>query len=350
MENIMKKELFGKNKEGKNVTIYTLENKNGMKARVMDYGANLVGLEVPDKGGKLRDVVLGYDSVEEYFDNGGFFGCTVGPNGNRIKDGKFTIDGVDYQLDKNDNGHNLHSHRELGFHKKMWVVTEGENSLTFSLTAVDGEIGFPGNRKVSVTYTLTEDNELKLHYEGNSDKKTIFNMTNHTYFNLAGHSEGNVEQHLLKVNASHYTPVDGGLIPIGEIAQVAGTPFDFTMEKMVGRDIRTEDEQLKLAGGYDHNFVTDDYSGKLRKIAELKETESGIRMETFTDLPGVQIYSGNFVTRHNGKGGAVYDFRSGICFETQCFPDSVNQKNFPDVIYGPDRSYKTDTVYKFGVL
>lgn len=343
----MQKRLFGVIGDGKEIYLYTLENRKGMKAEVINYGAILVNLWVPDRNGKLEDVVLGYDKLEDYSVNEGFFGSTVGPLANRTANASFMIDGVRYQLDKNDNQNNLHSHRELGFHKKVWAVEEKENSILFVLEAKDGEMGFPGNRRVSVTYTLTDENELQIHYEAVSDKNTIFNMTNHSYFNLAGHQSGSIEKQRIRLFASQYTPIEADLIPTGEIASVDGTPLDLTKEQEVGKEINADFPQLKIANGYDHNFVVDDFDGGLKKIAYLKDTASGRVMETYTDLPGVQVYSGNFIEKHIGKSGAIYDFRSGICFETQSFPNSANQENFPDIVYGPNRKYETTTVYRF---
>lgn len=343
----MQKELFGKTKDGKEIYRYWLENSKGMKAGVMNYGAILVNLLVPDKQGQVEDVVLGYDSLEPYFQNGSFFGATVGPNANRIGGAAFEIDNVRYQLDVNDGVNNLHSHMELGYHKWVWDVQEQENAVTFSIEDKDGNMGFPGNKKIQVTYAVTEDNELKIHYMGSSDKKTILNMTNHTYFNLEGQGKGDICEHLLTLNASCYTPIVPGAIPTGEIAKVAGTPFDFTVEKRVGDEIEAVNEQLKMTGGYDHNWVIDGADGTLKKFATVKAPVSGRVMEAYTDLPGVQFYAGNSVEPHTGKGGAVYGRRSGLCLETQYYPDTANKPEFPSAVFGPDRKYDTTTVYRF---
>lgn len=341
----MEKILFGKAPCGREVYLYTLENENGMKAQVMNYGAILVRLLAPDKNGEAADVCLGYDRLEDYFENGCFFGTTIGPNGNRIADAEFEVDGVTYKLDVNDGVNNLHSHKQEGFHKKVWETKEDGNSVVFYLESPDGEMGFPGKKEISVTYTLTSENELKIDYFGTSDKKTILNMTNHSYFNLAG--KGNIENHILWLKASNYTPVREGLIPTGEIAPVAGTPMDFTKAKRVGQDIDSDFEQLVMGGGYDHNFVLDDWNRKLQLFATLEEPESGRRMEAYTDLPGVQFYAGNFITEHKGKAGVLYSARSGMCLETQNFPNAANEPAFPSPFYGPDRDYHTTTVYKF---
>lgn len=344
----MKKEQFGTTKDGKEIYLYTLENENGMQAKVMNYGAILVSLRVPDKNGEIGDVCLGYDQLEDYYTNGCYFGSTIGPNGNRIADAKFTIDGVDYQLAVNDGVNNLHSDAELGFHKKVWEAKEdGDNSVVFYLKSPDMEMGFPGNKTITVTYTVTEFNELIISYYGASDKKTVLNMTNHTYFNLAGQGQGTIEDHILTLQASHYTPVREGLIPTGEIAKVAGTPMDFTQPKSIGQDIDADFEQLKMGGGYDHNWVLDHYDGQLQEFATVEEKNSGRIMKVFTDLPGVQFYAGNGMEKHTGKDGAVYERRGGFCLETQDFPDAVNQPDFPSPIYGEGRDFVSTTIYQF---
>lgn len=342
-----RKELFGKTKEGKEIYKYWLENKAGLSAGVMNYGAILVNLLVADKNGVKADVVLGYDKLEDYFVNGSFFGATVGPNANRIGGASFVIDGQKYQLDVNDGVNNLHSHMEFGYHKWVWDAVEGENSVTFSLEDKDGNMGFPGNKKISVTYTVTENNELKIHYHGTSDKKTIINMTNHTYFNLAGHNAGKIHEHILELKASAYTPIVAGAIPTGEIAPVAGTPFDFTKAKKVGQDIEADNEQLKLVKGYDHNWVLDGAEGTLREFATVTEPVSGRMMKAYTDLPGVQFYAGNCIAPHRGKENAEYGARSGLCLETQYYPDTANKPEFPSAVFGPKRVYDTVTVYQF---
>ena len=340
---------FGKTADGTQVSLYTITNKNGFSASVTNFGAILVKLFVPDREGKTVDVVLGHDSVEGYFANGSFFGATVGPSANRIDNACFTIDGVKYQLAVNDGTNNLHSDADKGYHKRVWNAAPGENSITFSIDDEDGCMGFPGNKKVQVTYTVTDDNALKIDYDVTSDKKTLINMTNHSYFNLAGHNSGNIEAHRLSINASHYTPVFERLIPTGELVDVTGTPFDFRTMKAVGDDIEADDIQLKYGQGYDHNFALDGFDGTLRKAASVEEPVSGRKMDVYTDQPGIQFYAGNCIVPENGKEGAVYGKRSGLCLETQCFPDAVNQPQFQDVIYGPERPYRTTTIYKFNI-
>lgn len=340
---------FGTSPAGEKIYLYTILNKQGMCAEVMNYGAILVKVTAPDKQGVFKDVVLGFDTAEAYFKNPSFFGATVGPSANRIGGAAFEIDGQVYKLDVNDGKNNLHSHMEKGYHKRIWDVQTGENSVCFSLTEEDGCLGFPGNKACSVTYSLTENGRLELHYHGESDKKTVLNMTNHTYFNLEGAGNGNIEEHTLWMKASHYTPVVAGAIPTGEIAPVAGTPMDFTKPQKVGSRIREEFEQLKLTGGYDHNWVIDDYDGSVRLFAEVTAPTSGRILRAYTNLPGVQFYAGNFIDAQQGKNGAAYGARSGLCLETQFYPDSANKPMFPSCVFGPDRIYDYTTVYEFTV-
>lgn len=343
----VKKESFGATKDGKEVFLYTLHNAGGIKAQVMNYGAILVNLFVPDKNGKADDVVLGFDNVEDYFVNGSFFGATIGPSANRIKDARFIIDGQSFLLDSNDGCNNLHSHIDHGFHKKLWDATITENGVIFSVESPDGEMGFPGNKKVSVIYTLTEENELQIHYHAASDKKTILNMTNHSYFNLAGHKADKIYNDELWLKASCYTPIAAGAIPTGEIAPVTGTPLDFTAAKRIGQDIEADFEQLKLVGGFDHNWVVDDYKGQVQLIAKLSNKESGRVMEVYTDLPGVQFYSGNSIDAQIGKEGMTYTKRQALCLETQYFPNSANETKFIQPIFGAGKEYSSTTIYKF---
>lgn len=341
------KETFGMTLDGRQINRYYISNDRGLKAGVINYGAILVNLFVPDKQGETADIVLGYDTLEPYFTNSSFFGATVGPNANRIGGAAFTLSGKRYQLDVNDGENNLHSHAELGYHKRVWDVEEGTDSVTFFIEDKDGSMGFPGNKKVSVTYTVTEDNELQIHYQAESDKDTIINMTNHTYFNLEGHGAGTIHDHKLQLLASGYTPVVAGAIPTGEIASVKGTPFDFMEEKKIGEDIDNDHEQLKLVQGYDHNWVIDGADGSLREFATVTEENSGRVMKAYTDLPGVQFYAGNCIGETTGKEGIVYGPRSGMCLETQYYPDTVNKPEFPSAVFGPGRKYDTVTVYKF---
>lgn len=335
---------FGKMPDGRTINLYTIEN-GGIKASVTNIGAILVSLCLPDKKGGYDDIVLGFDNGEAYFDNGSFFGATVGRSANRIANAQFVIDGTTYQLKVNDNANNLHSDYDTGFHKQYWDAETTDNSVKFSYRAADLENGFPGNFDASVTYTLTEDHELKLHYEGVSDKKTVINMTNHSYFNLYGHKHGDIRDTLLRINADRYTPVVAGAIPTGELAPVKGTPMDFTEFKEIGKEIDTKWEQLLLVQGYDHNFVLNDYTGKMREIAVAKA--AGRTMSVYTDLPGVQFYAGNCISPCKGKDNASYKVRDAFCLETQYFPNSVNQEGFESPVFDAGEKYDTETIYKF---
>ncbi len=314
---------------------------------VTDFGATLYSLIVPDKDENPIDVVLGYDSTEEYMGPSGTgFGATIGRNGNRIGKAEFTLNGKTYQLDKNNNGNNLHSGLDY-YHYRMWTVKETtENSITLSLHSPDGDQGFPGNFDVDVTYTLTDDNELKIDYNGAADADTVINMTNHSYFNLNGHASGNILEHELWVDADAFTATDDKLIPTGEIRLVEGSPMDFREKKLVGRDIDEDYDALNYAGGYDHNWCLNN-NGEFKKVIEISSDLSGITMEVYTDLPGVQIYAGNFLVSEPGKSGATYKKRQGICFETQHYPDAINHDNFPSPVVKKGEVYKTTTVYKF---
>ena len=343
---------FGTLSTGEEISIYHIENKNGAYAEVMPFGAILVKLCVPDKNGVLTDVVLGYDKIEQYEENPCFFGSTIGRNGNRIANAAFTIDGKEYHLAVNENTNNLHSGPN-GFEKKLWdaAVPEKGDSVVFSRISPDGENGFPGEFRVSVTYTFTDSNELRIHYAGTSDQDTVANLTNHSYFNLHGEGNGTVLDQVLRINAAHYTPVaDSASIPTGENAPVNGTPMDYTSFKPIGRDIEEEFEQLAFTGGFDHNYVTDGYApGTVRVIAEAYSEESGIGMEVSSDLPGVQFYSGNFIICEKGKNGHEYHKREGFCLETQNEPNAVNQEGFHSPVIKAGEAYETTTVYRFFV-
>lgn len=340
---------FGKFPDGREVSLYTVENGNGMRVSVANIGAALVRVEVPDREGRLADVVLGFDRAEDYLVNGCFFGVVIGPNANRIGNASFTLDGATYSLAANDGANNLHSHREHGWHKCFWEATVGEDSVTFRLEDKPDNMGFPGAKRAEVTYTLSEDNELRLHYHAVSDRRTILNLTNHSYFNLEGHGGGHIEGHTLWLGASRYTPADAGSIPTGEIATVEGTPMDFTAPKRVGERIDSDFQQLQYAGGYDHNWVIDGWDGTLRHFATLKAPGSGRTMEAYTTLPGVQFYTGNFIEEESGKAGQIYRRRGGLCLETQYFPDSIHKPSFPSCVFGQDREYDSVTVYRFGL-
>ena len=336
---------FGRTELGKDIKLYTIKNSKGTEAAVTNLGACLVNLVVSNDKGEFKDIILGYDSGEEYLVNGCFFGATVGRCANRTANAKFSIDGVEYNLAVNDNENNLHSDFYKGMHKVLWEAKAGEDNIRFTYHSPDMENGFPGNLDMSVTYTLTEDNEIVIAYEGISDKKTLINMTNHTYFNLSGHNFGTIENTELTIFASNYTPVVAGAIPTGEIATVKGTVMDFTAPKTIGRDIGADFEQLALVKGYDHNYVVDGYDKSSKLIATA--CADGRRMEVYSDLPGVQFYAGNCIAPQEGKGGAFYKERTGFCLETQYFPNSANDPAFEHPIFDAGQKYETTTVYKF---
>ncbi len=347
----MYQESFGTSSRGEAVSVYTLENKGGRQVRVTDYGAALVSILVPDRDGSLTDVLLGYDNVTGYENNTCYFGAVIGRNGNRIANAQCTIGGTTYQLDRNDNENNLHSGSK-GMDTIVWKVKEyTDNTIVLTCKSADKEQGFPGNMDVQVTYVLTQDDTLEIHYEAAADKDTVANLTNHAYFNLAGHASGSVLDHELMLRASHFTPViDSKAIPTGEIAPTAGTPMDFTTAKTIGSDIDADDTQVGYGGGFDHNFVLDkDEKGAFELFAEAYAPSTGIVMKAYTDLPGVQFYSGNFITEQDGKQGAVYQKRQGFCLETQYFPNAVNEPNFESPVLKAGDTYKTKTSYQFGV-
>ena len=338
---------FGNYPDGREIRLYTISNKRGMQVAVANVGAALVKVLAPDRGGNIADVVLGFDRGEDYMKNPSFLGIVVGPNANRIANAAYTLDGAAYSLDVNDGANNLHSHRENGWHKQLWDAVVDGDSVTFTFKDTDGRLGFPGEKQISVTYLLDEENALTVHYHGISDRNTILNPTNHTYFNLDGHDSGSIEGHELWLGASRYTPADKGSIPTGEIASVEGTPMDFTVSKRVGKEIDSDFEQLKFAGGYDHNWVIDGWDRKLRHFATLKAAVSPRTMEVYTTLPGVQFYAGNFLEDQTGKGGVLYGYRQGMCLETQYFPDSINKPQFPSCVFGGDEEYDSVTVFRF---
>ncbi|MBR6615896.1 MAG: galactose mutarotase [Lachnospiraceae bacterium] len=339
---------FGLNKKGEAANLYIFENENGMEMHVSDFGATLHALMVPDKNGVKRDVVLGYDDPIGYEGPAGtFFGATVGRNANRIGNASFEYEGIRYQLDKNNGNNNLHSGLDF-WSFRIWNVKETtENSITFSLHSPDGDQGFPGAVDVEVKYTLT-GNSIVIDYFAKPDADTPINMTNHSYFNLSGHESGSVREQILWIDADGFTRTDKELIPTGEIIPVEGTPMDFRNRKKIGLEIDADYEALVLARGYDHNWTLKD-DGEFKKVAELASEESGICMEVFTDLPGVQIYTANFVENEPGKHGVVYQQNQGVCFETQYYPDSVNHKNFKSCICKKDEEYRTRTEFKFNI-
>ena len=345
--------LFGKTNDDQPVLLFELANKNGMRVEVMNYGATVVKIIVPDRQGKSEDVALGYGNLKYYLNDPVYFGCIVGRFGNRIAKGRFTLHGVEYKLATNNGKNHLHG-GEVGFNKKLWDVIESESviieSIAFAYNSPHGEEGYPGNLKLEVTYTITEDNELKIDYKGITDRTTILNPTNHTYFNLSGNFGQSILDHELQLDAAQFTPVDSGSIPTGEIAPVAGTPMDFQKSKPLGKDIEEKFDQLKYGEGYDHNFVFNNFDGQIQHRATLFDPKSGRVMDMSTNEPGVQLYTGNFLEGvKNGKDGITYKKRTGVCLETQHFPDSPNKKNFPSVELKPGEEYQQTTIYKFSV-
>ncbi len=348
------KELFGKMPSGCEVYEYTVTNKNGASAKILTLGGILRSLYMPDREGKMADVVCGFDSVGDYLADTSYYGSTVGRYGNRIGDGRFTLNGVTYQLAINDRGcNNLHGGIE-GFNRKIWNAEPfegaGEQGVILTLVSPDGEEGYPGTLEVKVTYTLTDANELKIRYEATSDKDTILNMTNHSYFNLGGYDSGAVTDQLLQISADTYTEVSEVLIPTGKTPFVEGTAFDFRAAKPIGKDIDADEAQIKIGGGYDHNFYFTEWDGTLKKQAEMCDEASGRVMSVITDQPAIQLYSGN------GMGGDIC-FKNGvkqvrrgaICLETQHAPDSPNHAEWPTTKLAAGEKYDTTTVYAFSV-
>lgn len=337
---------FGVNHRGEKATLYTFENKNGMVMAVTDFGATLHALYIPTAHGPL-DVVLGYDDPAGYEGPAGtFFGATVGRNANRIAGGKFNLNGKTYKLDINNGPNNLHSGLDFWSFQVWQVKNVTENGITFFLHSPDGDQGYPGALDVEVTYTLTQDNVLRIHYYGVPRAETLINLTNHSYFNLNGHASGTILDHTLWLDADSYTRADETSIPTGEILPVENTPMDFRTPKTVGRDIDMDYEALNFGNGYDHNWCLNN-GGKFVRIATLTGDRTGLTLDVYTDLPGVQIYTGNFIQDEPGKDGVTYPRRAGICFETQFYPDSVNHPNFPSPIFKAGETYETTTEFRF---
>ncbi len=346
----METQAFGLNQKGKKTFLYILENKNHMKIKVSDHGATLVSVFVPDRKGVFRDVVLGYDSAAEYENHTCYFGASVGRNCNRIEGAQVVIDGAACTIPVDERGISLHS-APNGFERALWKVKESSaNRITFAHLSTEEEQGFPGNLEVEIIYTLTDDNAVEISYRGKSDKSTIMNFTNHSYFNLGGHDSGPVLNQKLQILAESYTPVkDAVSIPTGEIAPVAGTPLDFRTMKPIGRDIEADFDQLKFAGGFDHNFVLSEKPGELKVMANAYCEETGIALEASTESCGVQFYAGNFIGSQTGKGGVAYEDRCGFCLEAQFYPNAVNRENFPSSVVKAGDIFTTKTIYRFSV-
>jgi aldose 1-epimerase len=340
---------FGKTKDGTPVQIFTLTNAHGLEARIMTYGGAIVSLKTPDRTGTMGDIVLGFDNIDGYLNPAvPYFGKLIGRYGNRIGHAKFTLDAKEYKLAANNNGNTLHGGNK-GFDKVVWTGKAlPDGGLELKYTSKDGEEGYPGTLNTTVVYHLTDADELKIDYTATTDKDTVVNLTNHAYYNLKG--SGDILDHVVTIMADKFTPVDAGLIPTGELKPVAGTPFDFTKPTAIGARIDQTDEQIKLGGGYDHNWVLNRKGPGLSLAAHVVEPTSGRTMDVLTTEPGLQFYTGNFLDGTLvGKGGQHYQKRSAFCMETQHFPDSPNKPSFPTTELKPGQTYKTTTVYKFGV-
>ncbi len=344
-------ESFGEMPDGTAVDLYALRNAGGCEVRITNYGGIVVSLTVPDREGKLDDVVLGFETLGQYLAGSPYFGALIGRYGNRIGAARFTLDGVEYTLAANDAANSLHG-GDRGFDKVLWqakaIESEKEDSLELTYLSADGEEGYPGNLSVTVVYTWTGDNELRIDYTATTDRKTVLNLTHHSYFNLAGAGAGDNLAHEMLINADRFTPVDAYLIPTGELRGVAGTPMDFRQPTAIGERIDADDEQLALAGGYDHNWVLNGADGSPAPAARVHEPTTGRIMEVLTTEPGIQFYAGNFLDGSQvGKGGRAYPYRSAFCLETQHFPDSPNRPEFPSTVLGPGETYRQTTVYRF---
>jgi aldose 1-epimerase len=354
-ESKVEKKPFGQLSDGQSVELYTLTNAHGMQVSITNYGATVVSLKVPGRPGQIDDVALGYDSIDGYVGGKAYFGATVGRYGNRIAHAKFMLDGNTYNLTKNDGENTLHGGK-IGFNKRVWqsreVASKVGQALELTYLSKDGEEGYPGTLHASVTFTLPRDRDaLVIEYQATTDKDTVVNLTNHTYFNLGGEGHGDILKHRLELVASHFTPVDATLIPTGEIRAVKGTPFDFTELFEIGARIGDDDPQMKFGKGYDHNWVLDrGGKGELIQAAVVFDPQSGRVLQVYTTEPGIQFYTGNFLDgSEHGKGGKSYAYRSAFCLETQHFPDSPNKPAFPSTELKPRKEYRSTTEYRFSM-
>ena len=335
--------------EGKPTALYVLKNKNGAEACITNYGGRLVSVMVPDKNGKMTDVVLGYDNIGQYVQSDGNYGALIGRYGNRINQGKFTLDDIEYTLPQNNGAHCLHGGPQ-GYHARMWDAKQlTDQALELTYLSKDGEAGFPGNLDIKVTYTLTDDNAVGIKYEATTDKKTVVNLTNHSYFNLSGVPGSDVLDQLVMINADNYTPVDSTLIPVG-ISPVDGTPLDLRTPVAIGKQINDPFQQLQFGRGYDLNWVLNTNGDKNVLAAKAYSPTSGIALEVYTNEPGIQFYTGNFMDgKDTGKHGVLYPHRGALCLETQHYPDSPNHPDFPSVVLNPGEKYLSECIYKFTV-
>ena len=352
-EFVLKASDFQTEIEGKKTDLYLLKNDK-IHVYITNYGGRIVSLLTPDSKGVMGDVVLGFKSIADYQKaKTPYHGCLIGRYGNRIAQGKFELDGTTYQLPINNNENHLHGGPD-GFHNQVWeVVSADENSIVMTYLSKDGEMGYPGNLIVEVTYAINDKNELSIAYKATTDKTTPVNLTNHAFFNLAGEAKGSINDHLLMINADHFTPVDKSLIPLGVIRSVEGSPFDFRKAKTIGRDLNKQDSdtQLSRGGGYDHNFVLNKESqGSMSLAARVVDPKSGRQMDVFTEEPGIQFYGGNFMDGSDvGKYGTKFEYRASFALETQHFPDSPNQPTFPSTILNPGETYQTKSIYRFSI-
>ncbi len=337
--------------DGRSIAMYTLKNKDGMEIRLTNYGASIVSILMKDRDGKWADIALGYDSLQGYRKGKSYFGAIVGRYANRVAKGRFSLNGKKYTLSTNNGPNSLHGGKK-GFDKVAWEAKESTGSIRFHYLSRDGEEGYPGNLDVEVTYTLSDSNTLAIDYKATTDRSTVLNISNHTYFNLRGQGNGDILGHQLQLFADSFTPVDSTLIPTGEVRKVAGTAFDFTTPHTIGERVGASDEQITFGKGYDHNFVLTDRtaSGSLRAVAKVTEPEFGRMMQIFSTEPAVQFYCGNFLDGSEIGKGSVYEYRTGLCLETQHYPDSPNQPSFPTVVLNPGQTYSSRTVYVFSVV
>ncbi|PRX46859.1 aldose epimerase family protein [Salegentibacter salegens] len=347
----MQKEDYGTTGDGEKVAQYTLTNDNGMEVKIITYGGRITSLKAPDKNDEFENVVLGFNSLEQYTKDNPFFGALIGRFGNRIAKGKFTLDGEEYTLAQNDGQNHLHG-GEKGFDKVVWTVDDASaNSISLSYISEDMEEGYPGKLETTVVYTLTDDNALDVDYKATTDKTTVVNLTQHAYFNLSGNFSETILDHKIEINADEFLPVNETLIPTGELKEVAGTPFDFREAKTVEQHIEEKNQQLKRGQGYDHCWVLNQQDSGMRFAASAYHEESGRMLEVHTNEPGIQFYSGNFLdgTLPQANGEGNYGHRSGFCLETQHYPDSPNQEGFPSVVLKPGETYSSKTSFKFSV-
>jgi aldose 1-epimerase len=348
----IRRTTFGRMPDGQTIELYTLTNRQGMQVAITNYGGRVVKLIIPDRHGNMADVVLGFDDLQGYLGKDPFFGALVGRYANRIGNAHFKLDGVEYKLEANDGKNSLHGGSQ-GFDKKVWIAKDmagPEPALELTYLSKDGEEGYPGNLTATVVCTLTGNNELKIDYEAITDKDTVVNLTNHSYFNLAGQGPGDILKTEVTINADRFTPVDATLIPTGELRKVEGTPLDFRKPTAIGARINADDEQMRFGKGYDHDFVLNRKGPGLVLAARAVDPDSGRELEVYTTQPGVQFYTGNFLDGSlKGKGGVAYPKRSGFCLETQHYPDSPNKPNFPSTELKPGHIYHEVTVFKFSV-